>query len=410
MLKNRIVLSVTALSVMLGIVGGAMAQDTTVVRLWLGSSSPVENEFVEARVAAFEEANPTIDVDLLISPDYGTAIQNAFASGDYPEVFTVGQFEFPAYVDSGVLADGTGKIEDPEGIYPSLLNAFTKDGVSYCAPKDYSTLALYYNKAQFDAAGLEYPTSEWTWDDLRAAAEALTGEETVGFSAADDPNRWLALFYANGGSLFDAEGNVVFNSAEGVAALDFYASLVKDGFAKTPSALDTGWNGEAFGTGKAAMTIEGNWALGYLDETYPETMYGVAEIPTAPSGNKGTLTFTVCLAVSAAAEGAVADAAWLLANFMTNEAGQQAVSDAGFGVMPARPAVADAWLEAKGDNGTPFITGAEYAVAPVWPLGFGDFNDVIAKGSGSVLDGSVSAQELLDEAAEVAAEIAAEMQ
>jgi multiple sugar transport system substrate-binding protein len=409
MLKKRFALATLALAASLSFAAGAMAQDQLVVRMWTGSSSPVENEFVEARVAAFEETNPTIDVELLISPDYGTQIQNAFASGDYPEVFTVGQFEFPSYRDSGVLAEGTDRIEAPEGIYPSLLNAFTYEGTAYCAPKDYSTLALYYNVDLFEAAGVALPTAEWTWEDMAAAAEALTSDTVTGLSAAADPNRWLSFFYGNGGQLFDADGNVVFNSAEGVAALDFYANFVKNGFGNTPSGLDSGWNGEAFGKGVAAMTIEGNWALGYLDETFPEINYGVAEIPTAPSGNKGTLTFTVCWGVSSSVDGELADAAWLLANFMTNDAGAMAVAEAGFGVMPARESAAATWLEGKGVLGEPFVAGAAYAVAPVWPLGFADFNDVIANESSAVLDGTITAQELMDEAATIAAEIMEEM-
>ena len=93
---RKIRLSVLALMLLLVVsVGAVAAQDKTVIRAWTGSSSPVENEFKEAQIAAFEEANPDIDVELLIAPDYGTQLQTAFASGDYPEVFTVGQVRLP---------------------------------------------------------------------------------------------------------------------------------------------------------------------------------------------------------------------------------------------------------------------------------------------------------------------------
>lgn len=408
MFSKRIIVTTFAAAAALSIAGGAMAQQT-VIRLWSGSSSPVEEAFLQEQVALFEEANPDVDVEVLISPDYGTQLQSAFASGDYPEVFTVGQFEFPAYRDSGVLAEGQDKIEDIEGIYPNLLNAFTYEGTAYCPPKDFSTLAVYYNKDMFDAAGLEYPSNDWTWEDMKAAATALTTDDVVGLSASEDTNRWLALFWANGGRLFDDEGNVVVNSPEAVAALEYYASFVQDGVGALPSALDSGWNGEAFGRGKAAMTIEGNWALGFLDESYPELNYGVVELPTAPSGNKATLTFTVCWAVAANAEGAKADAAWRLVNFLTGEEGAARVAEAAFGVMPARPSATDAWIAAKGEIAEPFVTGATYAWAPVWPLGFADFNDVIAQGSKAVMEGTNTAQALLDEAAAVAKEIVEEM-
>lgn len=409
MLKKRFLVVAFAATVALSLVGSAIAQDKTVIRLWTGSSSPVENEYKEGQIAAFEEANPDIDVEVLISPDFGTQLQAGFASGDYPEVFSVGQDQFSVLRDSGVLAEGQEFIEDIDGIYPSLLNTFTFEDVAYCVPKDFSTLALYYNKDMFDAAGLDYPTSEWTWDDMKAAATALTTDDVVGLSASDEYQRWMGLVFANGGSLFDADGNVVINSPAAVEALEYYASFVADGTGALPSTLESGWNGEAFGKGAAAMTIEGNWALGYLDETFADVSYGVAELPTAPTGNKSTLVFTECWAVGANAEGAKQEAAWKLVNFLTSEESAAALGEAGFGPMPSRSSAGESWLAVKGENGQAFVTGAEYAVAPVWPLGYADFAAVIATGQKAVLEGTTTAQELLDEAAAVATEIQAEL-
>ena len=158
------------------------------------------------------------------------------------------------------------------------------------------------------------------------------------------------------------------------------------------------------------MTVEGNWAIGYLNETFPDLNWGVAEIPKAPDAEgHGTLTFTECWAVGANAEGATADAAWKLVNFMTGPEGAQMVAEQGFGVMPARPSAADAWLETAGSDYEAFVTGAEYAVAPIFPLGYADFTKVVDDGLNEVLAGDKTPQELLDEAQEVAVEIHDEM-
>ena len=50
-------------------------------------------------------------------------------------------------------------------------------GKVYGIPRDFDTIALFYNKGLFDSAGVEYPTADWTWDDLRAAAEKLATED-----------------------------------------------------------------------------------------------------------------------------------------------------------------------------------------------------------------------------------------
>ncbi|MCS6835577.1 MAG: extracellular solute-binding protein [Anaerolineae bacterium] len=406
-MMNKKRLFVGALALALSMTGLSSAQDRVVLRVWTGSSSPVENEFKEKQIAAFEAANPNIDVDLLISPDYGTQIRAAFASGDYPEVFTVGQFDFPQWQADGLLAIGTDKIEDAEGIYEGLRAAFTADGELYCAPKDFSTLALLYNIDAFEAAGLALPDETWTWEDMAAAAEALTKDGMVGFSAAADKFRWMAFFYANGAQLFDDEGKVAFDSPEAIEALEFYQSFVANGHGKLPSDLNSGWNGEAFGKGAAAMTIEGNWAIGYLRDTYPQLNWGVTEIPLAPNGGRGTLTFTECWAVSSRAQGALADAAWKLVNFLTgpNDDGAKAVAEAGFGVMPARAEFGDLWLSTVGEEYSAFVKGAEYAVAPIFPLGFADFDAAVNEATTLVMTLEESAEDALREAADVARDI-----
>jgi len=196
------------------------------------------------------------------------------------------------------------------------------------------------------------------------------------------------------------------------ASLLYYASFVANGVGAAPADLGgAGWNGEAFGKGMAAITVEGNWAIGYLDSSFPDLNWGVAEIPTSPSGTKGTLTFTECWAVSAKVEGTeLEQPAWDLVNFLTGPEGAAAVATAGFGVMPARASASEAWLETKGAEFEPFVKGAEYAWAPVFPLGFGDFTTAVDEGTTAVLSGDATAEEAMQEAAEIAREILAEME
>ncbi len=410
---SRYVVMALAWVLALGISGLAFAQETVTLQVWTGSSSPAENEAKEAQFAAFEEANPNIDLEVLISPDYGTQIQAAFASGDYPDVFTVGQFDFPSLQDSGVLMPAGDNIENPDDIYPGLLAAFSDaEGNAFCVPKDFSTLALFYNTDLFDAAGVDYPTADWTWEDMYAAAEAITNsdavpEGVVGFSAAADRNRWLGFLYGNGATIAGEDGMSTVNSPEAVAALEFYASFVANGVGALPSELNgAGWNGQAFGEGSAAMTIEGNWAIGYLENDFPELNWGVAEIPLSPAGTRGTLTFTECWAVGANTEHP--EEAWALVNFLTGTEGAMTVATSGFGVMPARMSAAQAWLDTRGEEYAAFVAGGEYAVAPVFPLGYGDFTTAFDEGTTAVMAGEESAQDFLDEVAEIWNEITEE--
>jgi len=346
----------------------------------------------------------------LISPDYGTQIRSSFASGDYPEVFTVGQFDFPQWQSDGLLAVGTEQIEETDDIFPGLRDAFTADGELYCPAKDFSTLSLLYNIDAFEAAGLDLPTAEWTWDDMAAAAEALANDDAVGFSAAADKFRWMSLFYANGAEIFDMDGEVAFDSAEAIEAFAFYQSFIVNETGALPGDLNAGWNGEAFGQASAAMTIEGNWAIGYLNDTFPDLNWGVAEIPVAPNGGQGTLTFTECWAVSSRAEGDVAEAAWKVVNFLTGVEGATMVAEAGFGVMPARTSASALWLETVGEEYGAFVSGAAYAVAPIFPLGYADFDASANEITTLVMTLDMDADEGMEEAADVAREIQEELE
>lgn len=387
-------------------VPSSRAQDTVTIQLMGWSSSPAENAALEEMVAAFEEANPNIDVDLQLVPEYDTTLQAAFASGDAPNVFYVDSSRLPDFVDAGVIAAGDDMIVDPEGFFPSLVDVFTIDGTFYCPPKDFSTMTLQYNKALFDAAGLEYPTNDWTWDDLTAAAEALTSGDTVGLVVPPELPRWLPFLYQAGGSVLSEDGTeVTFDSEEAMTALDLYLGMVEDGIAAPPSELDSGWGGEAFGTGRAAMAMEGNWVIGALEENYPDIQYGVVELPAGPAG-EATMAFTVCYGV--AADNDYPDESWALANFLTGPEGATMVAEAGFGVMPAREDAAQVWLETRGTEFEAFVTGAENAHRWQFPVGFGDFTDTFNNGLKEAMAGNMLPEEVLEDSVAIAEEILAE--
>ena len=131
---------------------------------------------------------------------------------------------------------------------PSLRSAFTKDDQFYCPPKDFSTLALEYNTDLFDAAGLAYPTADWTWQDMEDAAAKLTDTDAgvYGMSITPDMARWLAFLYQAGGSVYNADATeMTINSPEALAAMNFYAGLGGEGLRRPAFRLEhrLAWRG-----------------------------------------------------------------------------------------------------------------------------------------------------------------------
>ena len=109
-----------------------------------------------------------------------------------------------------------------------------------------------------------------------------------------------AFMVGNGGWWLNEDGTeVTARLAPRCRRAGVRAGQLEAGHFAMSSDLDAGWGGEAFGTGKAAMTIEGNWIKGAMTNDYPDVDYTVTvELPEGPAG-KGTLQFTQCWGIAA---------------------------------------------------------------------------------------------------------------
>lgn len=363
------------------------------------SSSPAENERLQKIVDQYNAANPNVNVTLSQVPDYDTKLQVSLAGGSPPDVFYVDSFKFLDLQKAGALDNGNDKIQDQDDFVPNLKAAFTKDGQFYCPPKDFSTLALEYNTELFDKAGLAYPTPDWTWKELEEAAAKLTDKAAgvYGMVITPDMARWLAFLYQAGGSVYD-EGatKMTINSPEAKAAMEFYVGLIQNGYAAQPSDVSTGWPGEAFGQGKAAMVVEGNWIMSYLKDQFPNLKFGVTELPAGPKG-KATMAFTVCYA--APAKGKNLAASWDLINYLTGAEGMKAWTDLGL-AMPTRQSLSAGWAEQYPDSQA-FIAGASYSHPWQFVSGFQAVLDTMNSGIQQAFAGLSTVDQVLQEAEQV---------
>lgn len=367
------------------------------------ASSDAENVRLQEIVDGWNTANPDTQVQLNLVPDYDTKLQTALAGGSPPDLFYIDSFRLPDLVAAGAVAPIGDQLTDPDDFYPSMRQAFTIDGVFYCPPKDFSTLALQYNKDLFDAAGVAYPTADWTWEELAAAAEALTDADAgvYGMVLSPDFARMIAFLYQAGGTVAtDDFSAMTLDSAEALEAAEFYVSLVANGFAAQPADLDSGWAGEAFGKGKAAMSMEGNWIISFLADQFPDVNYGLVELPAGAAG-KATMAFTVCYGVPAG--GKNNEAALKVVDYLTGPEGMKAWSDLGL-AMPTRASLAAGWLEQYPDL-EPFIAGSEYARKWQFRPGFQDVLDTINAGLQEAFTGNKTASSLLQDAQDVGGQV-----
>lgn len=339
------------------------AQQTTgpaALQVLIGSSGAAETKAVTDAAAAWATASGNT-ATVTPAQDLGQQLGQAFAGDSPPDVFYVDASRFADYASVGALEPYGDRLANAGDFYSSLKQTFTYKDKFYCAPKDFSTLALEINSDLWAKAGLtdaDFPTS---WDQLQSVAEKIKAKGITPLVIGDTRDRVGAFMVQAGGWLLSADGKqATANSPESLQALQYVQTLQKKGLAVYPKQVDAGWGGEAFGKGKTAMTIEGNWIKGAMTNDYPNVKYTVRELPAGPKG-KGTLSFTNCWGISAKSK--YKDQAIKFVEAMTSVDQQMAFAKA-FGVMPSLKTAKDQFTQAFPAD-APFVTGADYAHGPV---------------------------------------------
>ena len=129
----------------------------------------------------FERSRPGVTVEVQLTPNtttYWTKLRTACTSGTAPDVFWMNGPNFGLYADAGQFlpleTKGSEAVFDPSDFPPDLVKLYRWEGAQYGAPKDFDTVALWFNKEIFDKAKVDYPDSTWTWQDLINNAQRLT--------------------------------------------------------------------------------------------------------------------------------------------------------------------------------------------------------------------------------------------
>jgi ABC-type glycerol-3-phosphate transport system substrate-binding protein len=166
----------------------AADQRATVV-MWAFPSAALKEL---ARV--FEEENPDIRIRFRQPPAGPSRWEKITESADVltmiPGICGVWDSLF---LDLGPLIEADSSF-DASDFYPSALAAFECQGQLSGLPHEVDVNVLAYNKRLFDAAGLPYPSPEWTWDDVLVAAQRLTrGEAPQQWGLALPSTMWYEL-------------------------------------------------------------------------------------------------------------------------------------------------------------------------------------------------------------------------
>lgn len=224
-----------------------------------------ETAVYRAMVTAYENDHPNAEVKLVEVADKGdhlTKLATSFAAGDPPDVFLVNFREYSQFVSRGAIEPFGNHVEDVdldlEEYYPAPIEAFTFNDELQCMPQNVSSLVVYYNVDLFQKAGVELPAAGWTWDDFRAAGEALTKGDVRGIGLEPSVIRVAPFVWSNGGEIVDDETaptGFTLDTPEAREALGFIVGLARDELIPTEQELSAQDLETRFVTGKLGMIL-----------------------------------------------------------------------------------------------------------------------------------------------------------
>jgi len=320
------------------------------------SGAPLEAR--DRALEGFAEKYPhiTVEREELPHADFWVKIPAEIAAGEGPDVISLPYLEQAVtFAAKGMLEPLDSYVDGPNGMdreewLPEVLKYGVYGGELMVLPKVLMITGLAYNKDMFDAAGVAYPTDEWTWDDMLAAAKKLTLDAN-GKNAEDadfDPEaivQWgiytwwwnsdfdLYLWTFGGDWLNEGATECTLDSPQAIEAITFYGDLTqKYHVAPYIRELAPAHGHPAFMENKVAMAFVDIGNIGLVDES--GVNWDMSVIPyNQDVGTRVAFMYGDGIAVLKGSEHK--EAAWELAKFMASEWDSELAKE-GYGFPPLK--------------------------------------------------------------------------
>lgn len=301
----------------------------TVIRVahWWGDS---QKEW-QAAIAEFERTHPNIRVEqqvLSFNVHVQKVLTSAAADAEVGDLILLEDWFAQELLNRDYLVDLKPFIDrdlKPEEYFPISLETYRNGQAIRAFPVALGSYPLYYNKDLFDAAGVSYPDSTWTYDTLLAAAQKLTKDtdgdgkpDQWGF-LLDNSGGFDGLIYSMGGAVLTPDlKHSAFAQPATVNALNFWVDLVRKYHVAPQNASILGGSSSGgslrpFETGRFAMGMLGSFLGFYRDAKF---RWDIALPPKGAAGRK-YLRFGAAFGIPKSSKHA--EAAWEFLRWMVKE-------------------------------------------------------------------------------------------
>lgn len=297
---------------LVGSLGTVSAQSVTLQ--WWDYYNESSERAVEDLIARYEAAHPDVNIErtYIGFGDLKARIIQAAATATMPDILIVDNPDHQAMAAQGALADLTSYIQDwpdAEQYFDGPWSSTIYEDRNYGVPYDSNATTLFYNVDLLEEAGLTPPQ---TWEELRAAAQALTTGDRSGFclsliATEEGTFTYLPFLWGNGGDITEV------GSEANIEALTLLNTMMNEDGSISKAALN--WSqgdvNNQFLAGKCAMMINGPWQLPALNES------GIA-FDVSPWPHNGTPISILGGENFAVGAGKNVEAAWNVIDWMTD--------------------------------------------------------------------------------------------
>lgn len=304
------------------------------VSVWDNATSP---QF-QAIADAFTAQNPGVEIELLDvqADEYNNKLTVMLAGGDSdPDVIMVKDAETQVTMkekgqilclDSYIEGDGIDL-----SLYDGAAEQLQIDSEQYTLPFRRDWYVLFYNKDLFDAAGVDYPSDDMTWDEFEALAEQMTSGEGNEKVYGSHNHTWMAL--VSNWAVQDGKNTLMSNDYSFMVPYYEQALRMQDnGVVQSYANLKTGniHYSSVFEQQQCAMLPMGSWFIATLIKDKADGKidfnWGVTKIPH-PEGVEAGSTVGSVTPIAINAKTDEPDLAWEFVKFATSEAGAEILAD-----------------------------------------------------------------------------------
>ncbi|WP_426570543.1 ABC transporter substrate-binding protein [Streptomyces canus] len=356
-----------ALSLVSGCARGGTAgssSDTVTYWLWDANQLPAYQDCAKD----FEQRNPGLHVRITQMgwDDYWTKLTASFIAGTQPDVFTDHIQKFGQFADLQVLEPLDDLGIEESAYQPGLAaNWIGQDGHRYGSPKDWDTVALFYNEEMAKDAGLTAgQLGDLTWNPedggtFEKAVARLTvdrngrrGDEpgfdknnvevyglaTNGGGDGDGQTQWSTFTASAGWTYTDRKRwgtEYQYDSRTFQSVIKWYFGLAEKGY----MAPFTDYNSQSnqanaqVAAGKAASAFDGAWMISTY-AGFKGMKIATAVTPEGPTGKRATMMNGLADSVTKNAHNKQGALKWV--KYLSSDECQRTVGRYGI-VFPATP-------------------------------------------------------------------------